>query len=758
MSEHYKVHSLNDFFVEMNNRQNKGVYFYRINGYSKDIHNFLIKYYEEARKTGVVIEGKIPNPDENNLSYYNEVMGLDFQLSQDFIFSSLTKWLPRMNNQQRHAVSSAIFSTLNSLKMSGKNDNILKNTYIKFMCWLYYKFEQVINNLGNNNIPKILYEGDISNYELLLISVLSIAGCDVVLLQYHGDENYLKLDADSKISDAYISDKLTEFPAGFSLRKIRDEIQERNNNMRLYGVMPSVINCTNAWIEGKGLDDIRVPFTVRGDKPDFFYNCFCRINGVMDKLTYTSELFQFYQELISSGRNVVVVNDHILKPLPDEVSNIRRGNYANKNQMIADLSSNIKYDSNMELQRIMVKAFVDVILEESGREDSNLNKLTSRAIYLLCWLKRYQGDLFSNWKMPEIGCFIYLGGCKDKVEALFMKFLARLPVDVLILCPNLDYKCCLEDSLLYEINYSESMILQQFPVDNAQVRISTVAYQAERNLDSLIYQDSGIYRNQQYSKANAITLQTMYEEIPILWNQELKYRPNFGVYNDTVNLPVIFAKVSGVKDGNLNGYWTTIKELITDDTLYIDKAPYIKSGEQNPMKAYAVEFFKGQKLQRNKIKEHSMYQYGFLREDVQEYIFDKLQMLIDKKIIKGTFENGTEYTIIATILNLKTDILRLIQKFDFTKKNPKVVYINSTETMISLEDSIIIAFLNLIGFDIVFFVPTGYQNIEKYFNGITIEEHQIGEYMYDVQIPDVRNMNSAKKKTSWVNKLFKRGE
>ena len=106
------------------------------------------------------------------------------------------------------------------------------------------------------------------------------------------------------------------------------------------------------------------------------------------------------------------------------------------------------------------------------------------------------------------------------------------------------------------------------------------------------------------------------------------------------------------------------------------------------MKAYAVEFFKGQKLQRNKIKEHSMYQYGFLREDVQEYIFDKLQMLIDKKIIKGTFENGTEYTIIATILNLKTDILRLIQKFDFTKKNPKVVYINSTETMISLDFSL----------------------------------------------------------------------
>ena len=52
---------------------------------------------------------------------------------------------------------------------------MLKNAYIKFMCWLYYKFERIVNMLGESKIPKILYEGDISNYELLLVSVLSNA-------------------------------------------------------------------------------------------------------------------------------------------------------------------------------------------------------------------------------------------------------------------------------------------------------------------------------------------------------------------------------------------------------------------------------------------------------------------------------------------------------------------------------------------------------------------------------------------------------
>ena len=92
-------------------------------------------------------------------------------------------------------------------------------------------------------------------------------------------------------------------------------------------------------------------------------------------------------------------------------------------------------------------------------------------------------------------------------------------------------------------------------------------------------------------------------------------------------------------------------------------------------------------------------------------MLDKLQLLIDQKVIKGTFENGTEYTIIGTVLNLSKDLIRMIQKFDFTKKNPKLIYVNAGEKMLSLEDSIVVAFLNLVGFDILFFVPTGYHSL-----------------------------------------------
>ncbi len=756
MFTHNKIKNLNDFFVERDSRPDKGVYFYRINGYTEEIGQFIQRYYEAARLSGVIIEGRIPNPDEKNLAYYEEIMGLDFRMSPDFIAQSLRKWLPRMNDYQRGTVARSLFDTLSALRKTGKNDNMLKNAYIKFMCWLYYKFERIVNMLGESKIPKILYEGDISNYELLLVSVLSNAGCDVVLLQYGGDAKYRILDADNRQSDNLELPNMRAFPQDFNLKWIRAKIQEALNNERIYGVKPQILNCTNAWIEGKGFADFKKSSSVRGDDPRLFYNCFYRINGVEDKITYANELYQLQLELSNSQRRVVIVDECIPKPSMEEIGAVRRRNYVRQDEMLMDLSANIQYTANIELQRVMVKAFLDVLLMESKEPDMNLNKLTNKAVYMLCWLKRYQKKLFANWKMPEVGCFIHMGPCKDENEALFLRILARMPVDVLILNPNLNAACCVKDTLLYELQFTEALPIKRYPQQSADLQMGTAAYHAERELDGLMYQDTGIYRNYQYDKAVSVTLQTMYEEIQILWKEELKFRPNFSTENGVVTLPVIFAKVSGVKDGMVPKYWSAVKGLMTEDSFLVKNVPYIDPAAVNPMKAHAVEFLKNGRIQRRRIKEHPSYPYSFLREEIQEHIFDKLQLLIESKLIKGTFENGTEYTIVATILNMPKDIVRLIQKFDFTKKNPKLIYVNTGEKMISLEDTILTAFLNLAGFDVIFFVPTGYQNVERFFNKRLMEEHQIGEYVYDLQVPNMA-LVSSNTRPSWRDKLFRRG-
>lgn len=98
--------------------------------------------------------------------------------------------------------------------------------------------------------------------------------------------------------------------------------QQEMERSRLYGRLPDVRNCTNAWIEGKPLLDIAKPPTVRGSDPEFYYNCYCQINGVEDKISYTNELYQLYQELKARKRNIVIINGQIEPPTPEEIAKV----------------------------------------------------------------------------------------------------------------------------------------------------------------------------------------------------------------------------------------------------------------------------------------------------------------------------------------------------------------------------------------------------------------------------------------------------
>ncbi len=142
--ERYGNQNLEDFFAGLSKRPERKAYFCVFDKSSDEINGFLCKYFDAARKCGVVIEGKIGNPTEGNLAYYEEMMGMEFQMSLGFISSGINKWLPRMKASQRESVACAVYDSLESLRKSGKTENMLKNAYIKFMCWLYYKFERVV--------------------------------------------------------------------------------------------------------------------------------------------------------------------------------------------------------------------------------------------------------------------------------------------------------------------------------------------------------------------------------------------------------------------------------------------------------------------------------------------------------------------------------------------------------------------------------------------------------------------------------------
>ena len=521
--KHMKIQSLDDFFVPLSGRSEKGIYFYRFNKTSDKIDEFIYKYYNAARKSGVVIDGKIGNPTESNLSYYQEIMGMAFQMSMGFISDSLKKWLPRMRAIQRENIAGAIYDVLDGLRRSGKNENMLKNAYIKFMCWLYYKFEGVVEQMNGENIPKIFFVGDIVGYEFMLINILADAGCDVVFVQLHGDVSYLKVDENLERSFEYVGENgaaeqnmVREFAADFSIKSMLEnhdfkaqrengqgtvssqaEIQrvkshgtggsqvdvqniqrqesgipqaegkstkslqnKKSLNIKVQsteadninsmadrgGSQPkmsykvSTRNCTNVWIEGNGLDDFLQPAGVRkdrfrklyenerrtekvnnvdnaqnlhirnaekvnnvenvqnlhnirniennlgngmfsadnaqgygADKDKIFLNCYVRINGVWDKLTYENELYQFYLSLKAMKRNVVVISELIPKPDVDEIAKIRRGNYRDVFQLVKGLELNINFTENPIVSEFLINSFEETVYGEADRLGTGAN-------------------------------------------------------------------------------------------------------------------------------------------------------------------------------------------------------------------------------------------------------------------------------------------------------------------------------------------------------------------------------------------------
>ena len=749
-----RIEKLHDYFSACSRRREQAVFFYRVAGYSGEVAAFLTQYDQAARTNGVVIEGRIPNPDPKQLDYLAEMMGSDFQLDAGFLTQKLTRWLPRLTGVQREAVVTAMTATLQDLQAHGKNENMLRNAYIKYMCWLYYKFERILGRLGGDELPKILYDGTVSSYELQLLVILARAGADIVLLERAGDAGYLRCDPTSQYARLYQAPGLTPFPADFSLRQLREQGRQQAERQKLYGAPAGIAPCTNAWMKTPDGKEILTAVRARGDDPKLFYNAFVVQYGVEDKLLFPSDMVAFYQQLKREGRKVCLENGRLPPPTPEEIAAVRRRNHQTAEQLAADLAANLQYPNNQQLQTLMRQAFLDVVLEEDKTVGGNLNRLLNKAVYLVAWMKRYQKDLFQNWQAPEVGVFLLFGACSGDNEALFLRLLAKLPVDVLVLLPDLNAPCVLKDPALLDLHKEHSLPMTDFPVEPSQMRVRTAAYQAEREMDSILYQNTGLYRAKQHQKAEAVTLQTMYEEIGLLWDQELKYRPGFAAEGDMVTVPVLLEKICGIKDGPILPYWLEIKKLVTPETTLVTKLPWQTGLEANPMKPYATQFLRQGRLQREKIKQHKDYPYGILRPEIQDYLLDKLQVLLDEKLIAGTYQNGTEYTIVSTILGLPKDLLRRIQNFDFTKKNPKLIIISTTEETLSLEDSILVAFLNLVGFDILFFVPTGYQSIEKYFQKPFANEHQLGPYRYDLQVPDFRTLHEGGK--SSIRKLFGR--
>ena len=104
-------------------------------------------------------------------------------------------------------------------------------------------------------------------------------------------------------------------------------------------------------------------------------------------------------------------------------------------------------------------------------------------------------------------------------------------------------------------------------------------------------------------------------------------------------------------------------------------------------------------------------------------------------------------------MSFNKEMLQIIQRFDFTRKIPKLIYIDAVEDTFTLQECIQIVLCNLIGFDVLIYTPSGYKNLETFVKNDAFEEHIMNKFLYNVEVPKFK-IPSEDKNGGFFGKLF----
>lgn len=750
MFELLALKNRNDYFKPQNQRIARGTYCYRWVGFDEETLIFLRKIHIETQLKGLYIKKPIPNPTESEVNYFYERTDNQFKMDKEYLLENGKAWFRTTNQESMELICDAIYEMLLKLQSMGTNSNILKNAYIKFMCWGRYQFESILGAIGQQVPPKILFEGELTKYELYMLFILARSGCDVVIVNFESDEAYLKIDPSSAFSKLVYGKKTGVPSHHFSkidIAAIERASREAEEIKHLEGTV-----ATNTWLKGDFFDALEKNNMERCfEGSPKINNLFVIYKGIDQKEAYRNRLYRLKTKL-EKKKKLFVVDEKIPNPTMEEVGKIRKFSYQEKQDMIEQMSMEIDISVDRTVVMLAKRAFLAVMQEMN---QMSLFQLHNHGIRLLCWLKRFGGPMFEHYQLENLPIFLYYGAASQG-EAAFMTMLSLMPIDVIYICPDKSAQDTFislnmaKKAIIYEL--ADSMPVESFPNAEHKMKVATTAYEAERDLDKMLYSGTtGLYRNRQFRRSTPVTLKTTQDEIGILWKEHAKYRPSFSVEENRVTVPNLFVKICGVEERSEVEYFKKIKEMITVNTIVVTRIPFMPESCSSPMRQNIRQFIKNGKILPDKIKNAPNYTYDYLSDDTQAYIFEKIQELIDLNWIKCDMPNLSE-TILATLLNLGKKTIRLIQQFDFTAEIPKVLIVDVDEAMLSLEDGIYLSFLNLVGFDIAVFTPTGYRNIEKYIKEDAYEEFQVGRYLYNLMVPNLGG--GGQDNGGFINKIF----
>lgn len=699
----------------------------------------LLKMYS-SKCTEIFYDRIIEKPTFEETNEISSIVMSCFNYDSNSLYQVIKRYMRGLDDSSCKILSQSLSLVLNECHQNGINNSMIKNAYIRCLVTLAKRLSKVTFNLSDDN--RILYIGKPDKFDILTFTVLGLCGVDIVIVDF--DKNMTSeclCQNRFVVIDGVIKDVDLSF-----ISYINQGISDLNKN----------ISNANEWVDFKDYSDLDnilklLNFKVDSRKENNLWKVLhLEVQGVPEINMYSQLLDSFVLNITASNRKYVLFDNDIPKLTFDETNNYR-SLYVGKSFVEILLNYELFKDSGIGVQ---IDTYFNELLKnkyfQNDRQKDNYD------LMMKMWVAKYLDMFFTFRELNKLPLIIVFGELSEK-EMDLINLLSFLPIDIVSFKPNYKVAYSIDgfrNTFKPLVIGEKDFNLKQYPKNAGVNKVSTIAYNAEQELDSVLYSDTSIYKVRQFKNNNPIVLKTTYEEINILWNEPAKFRPSFASVGELVTVPTIFAKINGVDEN----YMENISKLIQSNknTIYFDSFPIQLQQINNniSLREFAKQLVFKDQIDFERLKKSPYYTYSVYSEETQHLILDKVDKLISMKWCANG-DNKLVYEIIDTIFRLPPNIMQLIHNFDFTAEIPKIVIYNGSNIPCTLQDCIIIMFLKLIGFDVVIYAPTGYRVVEQYIDSQLFNEITIGNF--DFNLPNIKlknNLVNKNKKKGFFGKIF----
>lgn len=707
--------------------------------------NMLIESYAAAKKGGLFFEGKLPMATTTEISAAASYAAADFNDTQS-VKAGLQSWF----SQHRLSYSAEKLSPVlqEAIKNCGTNG---KNTYFVLLCWLM-KYLTV-------KPETLVYIGTGTLREIYFMYLMNVAGVKITYVSYGMDSDFQKFPHQDavKTEGGSMSGMVQIDFAHIDLSKAAQMTAMRAAAEQVDGVVQR-LDTTAAGIFEDFMVDRRTRVIKNGGvfKEDGVIPVyFAALIGYDEEAVYTNILVKFKEGFAASKKQLIFIEKPLGNPTAEEIKQLGSINRSSVNTMIDELALLIKLNGD-PVRTALAQTELRKML--NSLYTGNPTVVYNYGSKFISWLYRCTQARKYMVQYEDIPLILYYGDISHS-ELYFLHLMSRCGFDVIYITPN---KQLLDitveknlDNRMQIFQLPQSKESGSYPDKAIKMKVATVAYSAERELDTMLYGgDAGIFRDFQFPNSQTVTLKTTLEEIGILWKQEARFRQGFETSGNLVTVPNIFAKISGLKDGNVAAYWDEIRDRLTPETILRVKGKEQPTQGTPDLSAYR-SYYRNGKIDAEKLKSSTLNRFSYLPDRIQDMLLFKLQEAVDSRFLKLS---GDELmcSVLHYGLSLDKEFMQILQGFDFTKALPKLIWIDAVEQTFTLEECIQLVLCNLIGFDILVYTPTGYKNLETFVSADAFEEHTLSEFQYNLEVPKFR-IPSDSKNSGFFGKLFRKG-